>query len=48
MERNRWINLYQNVVRARKLELDLFDLDEKEMNLQKQIEELEQIKKRSR
>lgn len=39
------LKLYQNVVRARKIELDLLDLNKKEVALQKDIEELEQAGK---
>jgi len=48
VERDQLFYLFQKVTRARKLELDLSDLHDKELNLQKEIEKLEQLIKPKR
>ena len=45
VEQDKLLKLYQSVVRARKIELDLLDLNKKEVALQKDIKELEQARK---
>jgi len=48
MERDQLFYLFQKVIRARKLELDLSDLHDKELKLQKEIEKLEPLIKPKR
>lgn len=48
MEQNILLNLYENATRARKLELELFDLYEKKEDLQKELEKLGQAAKPKR
>lgn len=42
MDRERLLELHKTVIRARKMELDILDLQENEVSLKKRIEELEQ------
>ena len=42
MDGERLLELHKTVIRARKLESDILDLQENEVSLQKKIEELEQ------